>query len=67
MERHRLFRPLSACSGSLVGSPSVDVSGNYNASSFLRELSQHASASPHRSEMGTRAASAVSVGEVQSP
>jgi hypothetical protein len=53
---------------SLFGSPSVDVSGNFNSSStstFLRELSQHASASHHRAEMGTRAASAVSVGEVQ--
>jgi hypothetical protein len=52
----------------VFGSPSVDVSGNYNSSStstFLRELSQHASASHHRAEMGTRASSAVSVGEVQ--
>jgi hypothetical protein len=52
----------------IFGSPSVDVSGNYNSSStstFLRELSQHASASHHRAEMGTRASSAVSVGEVQ--
>lgn len=47
---------------SVFGSPSVDVSGNYNASStstFLRELSQHASASHHRSEVDTRAASAL--------
>ena len=53
---------------SVFGSPSVDVSGNFNGSStatFLRELSQHASASSHRAEMGTRASSAVSVGEVQ--
>lgn len=53
---------------SLFGSPSVDVSGNFNSAStstFLRELSQHASASQSRAEMGTRAASAVSVGEVQ--
>jgi hypothetical protein len=53
---------------SIFSSPSVDVSGNFNSSStssFLRELSQHASASHHRAEMGTRAASAVSVGEVQ--
>lgn len=49
--------------------PSVDVSGSYDASStssFLRELSQHASASDRRSEMATRAASSVSVGEVSS-
>lgn len=48
---------------------SVDVSGSYEASStntFLRELSQHASSSDRRAEMGTRAASSVSVGEVQS-
>ena len=47
---------------------SVDVSGSYNASStsdFLRETSAHASASSHRAEMGTRTASSVSVGEVQ--
>jgi hypothetical protein len=48
---------------------SVDVSGSYDASStssFMRELTQHASASEHRSAMGARAASSVSVGEVQS-
>jgi hypothetical protein len=54
---------------SFFGGASVDVSGSYDASStnsFLRELSQHASASDRRAEMGTRAASSVSVGEVQS-
>jgi hypothetical protein len=54
---------------SIFGSPSVDISGNYNAEStsdFLRELSQHASASHHRAEMGARASSTVSIGEVQS-
>jgi hypothetical protein len=54
---------------SFFSGPSLDVSGNYNASStsdFLRELSQHARASHHRAEMGTRSASAISVGEVQS-
>lgn len=48
---------------------SVDVSGSYEASStgtFLRELTQHASASDRRAEIGTRTASSVSVGEVQS-
>ncbi len=53
---------------SVFGSPSVDVSGSYNASStssFLRELAQHASASDHRSELATRASNSVSVGEVQ--
>ena len=54
---------------SFFGGASVDVSGSYNASStsdFLSQLSQHASASSHRAEMGSRTASAVSVGEVQS-
>ncbi len=53
---------------SLLFGPSVDVSGSYEATStntFLRQLTQHASASDRRSEMGTRAASSVSVGEVQ--
>src|SRR5215211_721530 len=53
---------------SIFSSPSIDVSGNYNSSStseFLRELSQHASSSHRRAEMGTRAASSVSIGEVQ--
>ena len=52
---------------SFFGGASVDVSGSYDASStnsFLRELSQHASSSDRRAEMGTRAASSVSVGEV---
>jgi hypothetical protein len=49
--------------------PSVDVSGSYNAEStsdFLRELNQHARASSSRAVEATRAASSVSVGEVQS-
>jgi hypothetical protein len=49
--------------------PSVDVKGSYNAEStsdFLRELNQHARASSERSVEATRAASSVSVGEVQS-
>jgi hypothetical protein len=48
--------------------PSVDVSGSYNAEStseFLRELNQHARASSERAVESTRAASSVSVGEVQ--
>jgi hypothetical protein len=48
--------------------PSVDVSGSYNAEStsdFLRELNQHAQSSNRRSEQGTRTASSVSIGEVQ--
>jgi hypothetical protein len=52
----------------IFGSPSVDVSGNYNSSStndFLRELHEHARASDHRAEMGSRGASSVSIGEVQ--
>src|SRR5215510_13170532 len=58
----------SSILGSIFGSPSVDVSGNYNSSStsdFLRELHQHAQASDRRSEMGSRASSTVSIGEVQ--
>jgi hypothetical protein len=58
----------SSVLGSIFGSPSIDVSGNYNASStneFLRELSQHASSSSRRAEMGSRAASSISIGEVQ--
>lgn len=54
---------------SFFAGPSVDVSGSYESSStssFLRELSQHASASDRRAEMGVRTASSVSVGEVQS-
>ncbi|MES1264693.1 MAG: hypothetical protein ABUU24_03460, partial [Variovorax sp.] len=43
---------------SFLSGPSVDVSGSYDASStsaFLRELSQHASSSDRRAEVGTRA------------
>ena len=49
--------------------PSIDVSGSYNAEStsdFMRELNQHARASSERAVEATRAASSVSVGEVQS-
>jgi len=52
----------------LFNGPSVYMSGNHNASStseFLRELNQHAQASDHRSEEGTRTASSVSIGEVE--
>jgi hypothetical protein len=52
----------------IFSSPSVDVNGSYNASStseFLRELSQHVRASDRRSEMGSRGASTISIGEVQ--
>ncbi len=52
----------------VFSSPSIDVSGNYNSSStndFLRELSQHAQSSHRRAEMGSRAASSISIGEVQ--
>ena len=59
----------SSALGAIFSGPSVDVSGSYDASStssFLHELSQHASASDRRSESATRAASSVSVGEVSS-
>lgn len=54
----------------LFGGASVDVSGLHSASStsdFLRELSQHASSSDRRAEVGTRAANSVSVGQVSTP
>lgn len=54
--------------GSIFSGPSVDVSGSYDSSStstFLRELSQHASSSSRRAELGTRAANSLSIGEVQ--
>ena len=49
--------------------PSIDIAGSYNAEStsdFIRELNQHARASSERAVEATRAASSVSVGEVQS-
>lgn len=52
---------------SFLTGPSVDVSGSWDSSStssFLRELSTHAQASDRRSEMATRTANSVSVGEV---
>ena len=55
--------------GAFLSGPSIDVSGSYNAEStsdFMRELKQHAEASSSRSVEATRAASSVSVGEVQS-
>jgi len=66
------FKTDGSVSGALesffVG-PSASASGSYNAASsfdFMRELSSHAESSHERSEQGTRAASSVSVGEVQS-
>ncbi|NUO82618.1 hypothetical protein HUU05_21310 [candidate division KSB1 bacterium] len=58
----------SSLLGSIFNGPSVNVSGSYDSAStstFLRELSQHASSSHRRAELGTRAASSVSIGEVQ--
>ena len=52
-----------------AGGGSVNVEGDFNAnssSSFLRELSRHASASHDRSVQATRAANATQIGEVQS-
>jgi hypothetical protein len=66
------FETHAGTSGALeafFAGPSVDVKGSYNADStseFLRELNQHARASSERSVEATRAASSVSVGEVQS-
>ncbi|MGH6917106.1 MAG: hypothetical protein ACREJ0_05300, partial [Geminicoccaceae bacterium] len=66
------FETHAGTSGALeafFAGPSVDVKGSYSAEStseFLRELNQHARASSERSVEATRAASSVSVGEVQS-
>jgi hypothetical protein len=66
------FETHAGTSGALeafFSGPSVDVKGSYSAEStseFLRELNQHARASSERSVEATRAASSVSVGEVQS-
>ena len=52
-----------------AGGGSVNVEGDFNAnssSSFLRELSRHASASHERSVQATRAANATQIGEVES-
>jgi hypothetical protein len=49
-------------------SASVDVSGSYDSqsiSTFARELRQHAEASHHAAEVGTRSRSSVSIGQVQ--
>ena len=65
------FKTDGSVSGALesffVG-PSASVSGSHNASStfdFMRELRSHAESSHNRSVQATRAASSVSVGEVQ--
>jgi hypothetical protein len=53
---------------SIFGGPSVDIRGTYNSvstSEFLKELSEHVKASHHRSEMGARASSTISIGEVE--
>ncbi len=52
-----------------AGGGSVNVEGNFNsrsASSFMRQLSNHARASHDRSVQATRAANSVQIGEVQS-
>ena len=52
---------------SFLTGPSVDVSGSWDSSStssFLRELSTHAQSSDRRSEMATRTANSISIGEV---
>ena len=54
---------------SFFAGPSAEASGSYNAESsfdFFREVSAHAESSHERSVNATRAASSVSVGEVQS-
>lgn len=53
---------------SFFAGPSASASGSYDAQSsfdFMRELNRHAEASHERSVNATRAASSVSVGEVQ--
>ncbi len=52
-----------------AGGGSVNVEGDFNAnssSSFMRELSRHASSSHDRSVQATRAANSTQIGEVQS-
>ncbi|MDH3263846.1 MAG: hypothetical protein OEM24_07600, partial [Paracoccaceae bacterium] len=52
-----------------AGGGSASADGNFNgsgSSDFVRELSQHASASHDRSVQATRAANSIAVGEVQS-
>jgi hypothetical protein len=54
---------------SFLFGPSASASGSYNAAStrdFTRELRSHSEASHHASVQATRAASSVSIGEVQS-
>lgn len=53
----------------IFGRPDARVTGNFSAESsydFMRELRRHAESSHERTVQGTRAASSVSVGEVQS-
>lgn len=57
----------SSLLGSIFGNPSIDVSGSYDArstSDFLSELHEHAVSSHRRAEVGARASSTISVGEV---
>ena len=53
----------------IFGRPDAKVEGSFSAESsfdFMRELKRHAEASHERSVQGTRAASSIAVGEVQS-
>ena len=59
---------VSNWTSAIFGRPNARVKGNFSADSsfdFMRELKRHAEASHHRSVEGTRAASSVAVGEVQ--
>jgi len=66
------FKTEGSVSGAIetfFAGPSASASGSYNGSStfdFTRELSSHAESSHERSVQATRAASSVSIGEVQS-
>lgn len=68
---HSDFSTTGSTSGaiqSFLSGASINVKGNFNASSsmdFIRELSSHAEASHSRSVEATAASSSVSVGEVQ--
>jgi hypothetical protein len=68
----RSYQDRVSASGALesfFAGPSVSMSGTHTAQStsdFMRELSQHAEASHHRTETATRALNSVSIGEVQS-
>ncbi len=60
---------VSNWTSAIFGRPNVRAGGSFSASStfdFMRELSSHAQSSHQRTVAGTRAASSIAIGEVQS-